>query len=106
MRWSPDRACHQIADPALQDIVGRQPDRVSNLLSFENLVHLGIDEGGIAPEVEVLHTPPVADNHRFQHCTPAGSAVDVAWPQGAALDIAKLVEHEQRVIAGAAEMSL
>ena len=37
---------------------------------------------------------------------PAGSAVDVAWPQGAALDIAKLVEHEQRVVAGAAEMSV
>jgi hypothetical protein len=31
--------------------------------------------------------------------------VDVAWPQGAALDIAKLVEHEQRMIARAAEMS-
>src|SRR6516225_10633560 len=35
MRWSPDRASQQIADPALQDIVGRQPDRVGNLLSFE-----------------------------------------------------------------------
>jgi len=32
--------------------------------------------------------------------------VDVAWPQGATLDIAKLVEHEQRVLAGAAEMSV
>jgi hypothetical protein len=32
--------------------------------------------------------------------------MDVARPQGASLDIAELVEHEQRVIAGAAEMAV
>jgi len=81
MRWSPDRASQQIADPALQDIVGRQPDRVGNLLSFGNLVHLGIGEGGIAAEVEVLHTPPVAESpapalhasrRRCRRCLAAG----------------------------------
>src|SRR6516162_8361455 len=30
--------------------------------------------------------------------------MDVTWPQSAPLDIAELVEHEYRVIAGAAEM--
>jgi hypothetical protein len=30
--------------------------------------------------------------------------VHVARPQGASLDIAELVEHEQRMVAGAAEM--
>ena len=106
VRWSPDRALQQTADPALQDIVGRQPDRVGNLLGFEKLVDLGIGEGSIAPEVEVLYAPPVADDHRLQHCAPAGSAVDIACPQGAALDIAELVEYEQRVVAGAAEVPL
>jgi hypothetical protein len=48
---------------------------VGNLLGFENLVHLGAGEGGLAPEAEVLHVPPVANNHLFQHCTPAGSLI-------------------------------
>ena len=30
----------------------------------------------------------------------------VAWPQDAALDIAELVEHEQRVVAGTAEVAV
>jgi hypothetical protein len=32
--------------------------------------------------------------------------MDVSGPQGAALQIAKLVEHEERVIAGAPEMAV
>src|SRR5215470_2004943 len=42
----------------------------------------------------------------LQHRTLAVSAVHVARPQDAALDIAKLVEHEQRVIAGAAKVAI
>src|SRR5207302_538731 len=38
---SPDRALQKIADPALQDTVRRQPDRIADLLGFEILVHLG-----------------------------------------------------------------
>jgi hypothetical protein len=52
----------------------------------------------------MLHNAPVAGHHRLQHCAPALGAVHIARPQGAALDIAELVEHEQRVITGAAEM--
>ena len=85
-------------------LIGRQPDRVADALGFEELVHLGIGEGRVAPEIEALHDAPVAGNHRLQHRAPAIGAVHVARPQGAPLDIAELVEHEQRVIAGAAEM--
>jgi hypothetical protein len=36
LRRSPDWALQQIADFALQDIIGLQPDRVSHVLGFEN----------------------------------------------------------------------
>ena len=103
---SPDRALQQIADPALQDIVGRQPDRVADALGFEELVHLRIGEGRIAPEIETLHRVPVAGDNWLQHYAPAIGAMDVTGSQSAPLDIAELVEDEQGVIAGAAEMAI
>jgi hypothetical protein len=95
-----------VPDPVLQDPVGRQSDRVADALGFKELVHLGVAESRVAPEIESLHAAPVARDHRLQHRAPAISAVHVARPQDAALDIAELVEHEQRVIAGAAEMAV
>src|SRR5271169_7262203 len=46
----------------------------------------------------------VAGDHRLQLRAPTVGAVHVARAQGAPLDIAELVEHEQRVVAGTAEM--
>src|SRR6516165_8002074 len=103
---SPNRALEQVPDPALQYAVGRQPDRVADALSFEEFVHLGIGESCVAPEIQTLYDAPVAGNHRLQHRAPAVGTVHIAWPQSAALDIAELVEYEQRVIAGAAEMAV
>jgi hypothetical protein len=68
-------------------------------LCFEKLVHLGVGEGRVASEIKTLHGSPVACDHRFQHSAPAVA-------QGAPLGIAELVEHEQRVVAGAAEMAV
>jgi hypothetical protein len=106
LRRSPDWALQQIADSALQDVIGWQPDRVSHVLGFEKLVYLGVGEGSIAPEVEALHGLPVASNHRLQHRAPAVGAMHVARPHDASLDIAELVEHKQRMVAGAAEMAV
>ena len=47
-RWSSDRALEQVADPVLQDPIGRQPDCVANALGFDELVNLGIGEGRVA----------------------------------------------------------
>src|SRR5262249_42214752 len=80
--------------------VGWQPDRVGDMSGFEKLVHLRVGESCITSEIEALHYVPVAGDHRLQHRAPAVCAVHVAWPQSAALDIAELVEHKQRVIAG------
>jgi hypothetical protein len=37
LRWSPDRTLEQVSDLALQDGVGRQPDRITVALGFEEL---------------------------------------------------------------------
>src|SRR4051812_46039770 len=50
VRRSPDRALQQMSDLVLQDLVGRQPDRVARTLGFEELVNLGIREGCVTPE--------------------------------------------------------
>src|SRR3954462_4084792 len=52
----------------------------------------------------MLHDAPITSNHRLQHCTPTIGTMDVARSQRTPLDIAELVEYEQRVIAGAGEM--
>src|SRR3954453_18327791 len=104
MRWSPDRALQQMSDLVLQNLIGRQADRVAGTLGFEELVNLGIREGCVTSEIQMLHDAPVTSNHRLQQRAPAVSAVDVARPQDTAFDIAELVEHKQRMIAGTSEM--
>src|SRR5499426_3764894 len=51
-------------------------------------------------------TLPVARHDGLEHVVPAVSAVHVAGTQSTAFEVAKLVEHEQRVIAGAAVMAV
>jgi hypothetical protein len=38
VRRSPDRTLEQVADPALQDLVGRQPDRVFDPLFYFGMI--------------------------------------------------------------------
>src|SRR3954454_22912022 len=95
VRRSPDRAPQQIPDPLLQDLVGRQADRVACTLGFEELVSLGIGEGCVTPEIKVLHDTSVASDYRFQYCTPSIGTMHVTWPQRAPHDSAELVEYEQ-----------
>jgi hypothetical protein len=73
---------------------------------FEELVDLAVGEGRIASEIQPLHDGAVARDHWLQHYTPAISAMDATRSQSAPLNIAELVEHEQWVIAGAAEMAV
>src|SRR3954447_4081549 len=106
MRWSPDRAFEQMPDLVLQDLVGRQADRVAGTLGFEELIYLGIGEACVASEIQMLHDAPVTSNHRLQQRAPVVGTMHVAWPQRTSLDIAELVEHEQWVVASAGEMAI
>jgi hypothetical protein len=73
---------------------------------LQQLVDLRLGERGIGAEVESDASLTVAADHRLQHEAPVLSAMNVARPQEAALKITKLVEQEQRVIAGAAEVAV
>ena len=66
----------------------------------------GVSKGRVAAKIQALHNPLVADDHRLQHRAPALSAVHVARTQRTPLQIAEFVEHEQRVITGAAEVPI
>ena len=60
--------------------------------------------GGIGTEKAQHIAPGATGGHRVRNLIPAIGAVDIAMPQGAALQHAKLVQKEQRVVAGAVEM--
>src|SRR5947208_3307671 len=51
VRWSSDRSLQQISDLRLQDLVGREPDRVAGTLGFRKLVDLGISKGPVTREI-------------------------------------------------------
>src|SRR3954452_10796801 len=87
-----------MSDLVLQDTIGRQANRVACTLGFEELINLGIREGCVTPEIQMLHDAPVTRNHRLQQRAPAVSTMDVARSQRAPFDIAELIEHEQRVV--------
>jgi hypothetical protein len=84
----------QMSDLVMQDLIGRQTDRVAGTFSFEELVNLGISEGCVTPEIKVLHDAPVAHDHWLQHRAPAIGTMHVAGSQRTSFNIAKLVEHE------------
>src|SRR3982751_3362558 len=77
---SPDRSLQQMSDLILQDLVGRKPDRVAGTLGFKKLIDLGIGEGCIASEIQMLHDASIASDHRLQQRAPAVGAMDVAGP--------------------------
>src|SRR3954463_9076476 len=93
-RWPPYRAFEQMSDLVLQDVVGRQPDCVACTLGFEEFVNLGIGEGCVTPEIQMLHGASITRDYRLEQRTPVVSTVNVARPQHTSLNVAKLVEHE------------
>ena len=90
----------------LEDAVGRQPDRVLVAFGFQELVDLGVGEGSIGTKVAAKVALPVAGHDRFEHVPPAIRRMDVARSQRALFEVAELVEHEQRMVAGAGEVAV
>jgi hypothetical protein len=46
------RSLEQVADPALQDLVGREPDRVFDPLRLQELIDLRVREAGVGPVID------------------------------------------------------
>ena len=56
VRRSPDWALEQVSDLVLQDPIGRQPDRITHALGFEELVDLRVGEDRIASKIAPLQS--------------------------------------------------
>ena len=78
MRRATDRAFERMSDPFLKNLIGRQADRVLVSFGFEELVDLGVSEGGIGAEVAAGLSVPVTRDHRFQNVVLAIGGMDVA----------------------------
>ena len=103
---TPDRALEQGTDPVLQDLVGREPDGILNPIRFQIMVDVGIGKTSIGTEIELRDPATIAGHDRVKHHPPAIRAVNVTRTQSAAFEVAELVEHEQRMIAGAFEVAV
>ena len=101
VRWPPDRMLEQVADPVLQDPVRRQQDRVFDSFGFEIFVDIGIGKAGVSAKIDARDLAAIARHDGIMHTLPAIGAVDVAGTTRAALQIAELIEDEQRMITGA-----
>src|SRR3954451_7053109 len=106
VRWSPDRSLQQMSDLVLQDRIGREPDRVAGTLGIKKLVDLRIAKSCDTSEIQMSHNAPVTRYHRLQHCAPAVGTMYVARSQRTPLDIAELIEHEQRMVTGARKVAV
>jgi hypothetical protein len=69
VRRTANRALEQVADPQLQNLIGRQPDRVLEPFGLLELVDLRVREGGIGAEVAALDAP-IPGHDLFQHLLP------------------------------------
>src|SRR5215472_6319420 len=103
---APDRAIEQIVDPLLQHLVGRKADRVLDPLGFQELVGPWHGEDRISPEIDARNLASVSRHHPGERSVPSVGAVNIAGTQRATFQIAELVEHKKRVIAGAFVMAV
>ena len=94
-RRATNRALEKVADALLQQAVGRQPDRILVAFGLQELVDLGVGKGGIGAEV-AAEAALLAGHDRFEYAPPAVCRMDVARTQRTPLQVAELVEHEQR----------
>ena len=68
----------QIFDAPLQDVVGRQPDRVAHPAAFQGLVERRHRDCGIRPDHDALPAPAIPINEGQQAFVPSVRAVDIA----------------------------
>ena len=106
LRRATDGAFEQMGDVSLEDRVGLEADGVLVALGFQVVVEIGQGKGGIAPKEPPLGPVAIPRHHRLQHRAPVIGAVDVAGAQHGPFEVAKLVEDEQRVVAGTPEMAV
>jgi hypothetical protein len=103
---TPYRSGQHWLDVPQQRIIARQTDGILETLGFQILIEFRVGKGGISPKITPQVPTLIACHHWFQHRPPILGAMHVAVTQQGLLHIAKLIEAKQRVVAGAAEMSV
>jgi hypothetical protein len=106
VRWAADGPFQQMRDPALQDLIGRQPDRIIDPLRFKIIVDARGRKGGIAAKGNACPLAPITLDDRLEHALPIVSTVNVAGTKSASLEVTELVEDEERMITGAAKVTV
>lgn len=101
VRRTTNRTYQEVSSTLLQNTLPGQPDRILDPFGFEILVDRGICEARVGAAINAGHLALVARHDRLQHALPAIGAMDIARTQRAPLQIAELIEDEQRMIARA-----
>ena len=103
---APDRALEPMLDALLQDGVGGQPDGVEVACLLQPRIDCGDRVGGIGTEEPHEVALGISGDDGVEDVLPAVGAVDVAGTQGALLQHPELVEQKERMVAGAAEVTV
>lgn len=100
------RTLEQKRDFALKDMIDTQADSTEIPLGFLHPVEVRDGEGGIGPDKPHQVTIRVSRDDWLQNRFPSIRTLHIAGAQGAAFQMTKLVEDEQRMIAHAAEKAV
>ena len=104
-RGAPHRPGQPMCNLLPQHGIGRQPNGVEIASLFEPCVDRRAGIGGVgAEEAATKLAASGAGDHRVEHIPPVVGAVDIAMTQGTAFQHPELVEHKERMVAGAVEM--
>jgi len=106
LRRASDRPRQEVLDLPLQDIVRRQPDCIAISLGLESFVDVRIGECRIPSEEQSNIEIAIAGDDGIEHFLPVLRAVDIPLPEHGPLEVAELVEAEQGMVAGAAEVAV
>jgi hypothetical protein len=87
-----DWSLKQIPDLLLENLIGRQPDRVFESFGLQELVDLRVCEGGIGAEVAAFELTSVAGRDRLNRLLPTVRRMNVAGTKRRAFQIAELID--------------
>src|SRR5262245_689607 len=100
LRGATDGPREEPRDLRLKQLVGGQRNGVLEALRLQVLVYVREREGRIAAQQASDGLATIAGDHGIEHVAPAVRAVHIARPQRAPLQVAVLVEHEERMVSG------
>ena len=106
VRGATHRPREERRDLRLEHLVGGQADRVLEALRLQVLVYVREREGRITAQEASEGLATIPRDHRVEYLVPTVRAGDVARSERAPFQVAVLIEHEQRVIAGAREVAV